>query len=83
MSRIDQSQQTSSADLCTSTSKGNYVGDLAENWTISKDNLRIKFDLRKGAKWHDGRPVTAEDVKFSLESLAKYHPRGRRVKEDF
>ena len=63
--------------------QGNYVGDLAEKWTISKDNLRIRFDLRKGAKWHDGRPVTAEDVKFSLESLAKYHPKRRRVKKDF
>jgi peptide/nickel transport system substrate-binding protein len=55
--------------------EGKYVGDLAEKWTISSDNLKIKFDLRKGAKFHDGSPVTAEDVKFSLEKLAKYHPR--------
>ncbi len=59
---------------------GDYVGDLAEKWTISKDNLRIRFDLRKGAKWHDGRPVTAEDVKFSLEKMAKHHPRGIELK---
>ena len=39
--------------------KGNYHGDLAEKWTISKDNLKIQFELRKGAKWHDGKPVTA------------------------
>lgn len=58
----------------------NYHGDLAEKWTVSKDNLRIRFDLRKGAKWHDGRPVTAEDVKFSLETLEKYHPRGVELK---
>ena len=60
--------------------EGNYVGDLAENWTISKDNLRIRFDLRKGAKWHDGKPVTAEDVKFSMEKLTKYHPRSIELK---
>jgi len=60
--------------------QGNLVGDLAEKWTVSKDNLRIKFDLRKGAKWHDGRSVTAEDVKYSLEMLAKYHPRSIELK---
>jgi peptide/nickel transport system substrate-binding protein len=60
--------------------KGSLVGDLAEKWTISKDNLKIRFYLRKGAKWHDGRPVTAEDVKFSMECLAKYHPRSIELK---
>jgi peptide/nickel transport system substrate-binding protein len=60
--------------------EGNYVGDLAEKWVVSPDNLRIRFDLRQGAKWHDGRPVTAEDVKFTLESLAKYNPKGPELK---
>jgi ABC-type transport system substrate-binding protein len=30
--------------------------------------------LRANAKWHDGKPVTPEDVIFSLESFKKYHP---------
>ena len=38
---------------------------LAESWTISSDNLTYEFVLRKGAKFHNGDPVTAEDVKFS------------------
>jgi peptide/nickel transport system substrate-binding protein len=40
---------------------------LAESWTVSKDGLNYDFVLRKGAKFHNGDPVTAEDVKFSYE----------------
>ena len=40
---------------------------LAESWSVSKDGLAYEFVLRKGVKFHDGEPVTAEDVKFSLE----------------
>jgi peptide/nickel transport system substrate-binding protein len=43
----------------------NIVGDLAESWDISKDGLIITFHLRKGVRWHDGRPFTAEDVLFT------------------
>src|SRR5256714_3280245 len=40
---------------------------LAESWTVSKDGLVYEFVLRKGVKFHNGEPVTGEDVKFSLE----------------
>ena len=40
---------------------------LAESWQESRDNLSYTFTLRKNAKFHDGSPVTAEDVKFSYE----------------
>jgi peptide/nickel transport system substrate-binding protein len=40
---------------------------LAESWTMSKDGLAYEFVLRKGVRFHNGEPVTAEDVKFSLE----------------
>jgi peptide/nickel transport system substrate-binding protein len=40
---------------------------LAESWTVSKDNLTYEFLLRSGPKFHNGDPVTAEDVKFSFE----------------
>jgi len=40
---------------------------LAESWTMSADGLAYDFVLRKGAKFHTGEPVTAEDVKFSFE----------------
>jgi peptide/nickel transport system substrate-binding protein len=40
---------------------------LAESWTQSKDGLTYEFVLRKGIKFHNGEPVTAEDVKFSFD----------------
>ncbi len=40
---------------------------LAESWSASPDGLAYDFTLRKGARFHNGEPVTAEDVKFSLE----------------
>ncbi len=45
------------------------IGDLAERWSISKDGLVLTFYLRKNVKWHDGKPFTAEDVKFTYERL--------------
>jgi peptide/nickel transport system substrate-binding protein len=43
----------------------NVVGDLAESWEISKDGLVITFRLRRGVRWHDGHPFTAEDVLYT------------------
>src|SRR5512138_1141545 len=40
---------------------------LAESWSVSPDGLVYEFVLRKSAKFHNGDPVTAEDVKFSFE----------------
>src|SRR5438477_12373632 len=40
---------------------------LAESWSVSPDGLIYEFVLRKGPKFHNGDPVTAEDVKFSFE----------------
>jgi peptide/nickel transport system substrate-binding protein len=40
---------------------------LAESWTVSRDGLAYEFVLRKGVRFHNGDPVSAEDVKFSLE----------------
>src|SRR5213082_2759870 len=46
---------------------GPNTPSLAESWAQSKDGLAYEFVLRKGIKFHNGEPVTAEDVKFSLE----------------
>jgi peptide/nickel transport system substrate-binding protein len=40
---------------------------LAESWTVSKDGLVYEFVLRPGVKFHNGDPLTADDVKFSFE----------------
>jgi peptide/nickel transport system substrate-binding protein len=47
----------------------NLVGDLAESWEISPDGLTITFKLRKGVKWQDGAPFTAQDVMFTYQLM--------------
>ena len=42
---------------------------IAESWDVSEDRKTITFNLVKGAKWSDGKPITSEDVKWSLEVL--------------
>ena len=47
----------------------NVVPDLAESWDISPDGTVYTFRLRRDATFHDGKPVTAEDVRWSLERV--------------
>ncbi|MDR1702512.1 MAG: ABC transporter substrate-binding protein [Sporomusaceae bacterium] len=48
--------------------KNEPVPDLAQSWEVSEDLLTYTFKLNKNAKWHDGKPFTAEDVKFTIEA---------------
>jgi microcin C transport system substrate-binding protein len=50
-------------------------GALAETVSHPQDFSSVIYRLREQAKWHDGKPVTPEDVIFSLESFKKNHPR--------
>jgi peptide/nickel transport system substrate-binding protein len=43
------------------------IGDLAESWDVSASGLVITFHLRKGVKWHDGQPFTADDVLYTYQ----------------
>ena len=45
----------------------NLTPDLAETWDVSPDGTVYTFHLRENAKFHDGRPVTAQDVLYSWE----------------
>ncbi len=49
--------------------QGNVVPDLAESWTIGADGLTYDFRLRSGLFWHDGAPVTAADVLYTVRAL--------------
>lgn len=44
----------------------NLEGELAESWEISPDGKIVTFKLKRGVKWHDGRPLTARDIAFTL-----------------
>ncbi|AOY81263.2 ABC transporter substrate-binding protein [Moorena producens JHB] len=44
---------------------------LAESWEFSSDRRKIIFTLRKGLKWSDGKPLTANDVVFTYEDIYK------------
>src|SRR5439155_17598472 len=52
---------------------------LAESWTLARDGVTYEFVLRRNAKFHNGDPVTAEDVKFSFE---RYRGSGARLPKD-
>jgi peptide/nickel transport system substrate-binding protein len=47
---------------------------LAESWSVSEDARSITLNLRRDAKFHDGRPVTSEDVEFSIQAVRDHHP---------
>ncbi|WP_102226820.1 ABC transporter substrate-binding protein [Acidimangrovimonas sediminis] len=47
---------------------------LAKSWEVAKDGKSVTLHLVDNAKFSDGTPVTAEDVKFSIETIKKYHP---------
>jgi len=50
-------------------SRGSAQGDLTDSWGISQDGTVYNFSLRNEAVWHDGTPVTSEDVIFTIELM--------------
>ncbi|HEY4518842.1 hypothetical protein A2833_00520 [Candidatus Azambacteria bacterium RIFCSPHIGHO2_01_FULL_44_55] len=50
--------------------QGKLVGDLAENFSVSKDGKTYKITLRKNVFWHDGEPLTIDDVLFTIKAVA-------------
>ncbi|MGA3150376.1 MAG: peptide ABC transporter substrate-binding protein [Candidatus Saccharimonadales bacterium] len=47
----------------------NLVGDLAKDWTLSDNQTRYVVHLKKGIKWQDGKPFTADDVIFTYHTI--------------
>lgn len=48
---------------------GEIVPVLARDYEVSKDHRRIRVTLRDSLRWHDGEPITAEDVRFTVEKI--------------
>lgn len=57
--------------LLTINESGRLLPELAQSWTASADGLTYTFALRPGIRWHDGVPFSAEDVKWTMESVAR------------
>lgn len=61
--------------LVANNDKGQWIADLAsevptvQNGGVSRDGLTITYRLRSGVTWHDGTPFTAEDVKFTWNTI--------------
>jgi peptide/nickel transport system substrate-binding protein len=53
--------------LLTWDSKGNFIGKVADSWSISPDGNTWTFKIHKGIKFWNGDPLTAADVKFSVD----------------
>lgn len=50
--------------------------DLADSWTVADEGKTYTFKLHPDVKWHDGKPFTSADVKFTFEELLlKFHAR--------
>ena len=47
-----------------------YIPEIAEKWDIDQTNKTITFHLQQNAKWHDGQPLTADDVLFTFNLIA-------------
>ena len=56
---FDPAKKVESADT--------IVGELAEKWSWQDNYRNLVFFLRKDVKWHDGKPFTAKDVKFTFD----------------
>jgi len=48
---------------------GTLLPDLAESWTVDPTGATWTFELRPDARWHDGEPITAQDVAFTIRTL--------------
>ena len=66
--------------LVKKNDKFDYVGDLASDIQTTPDNLTTTFTIRDGVTFHDGKPVTAADAKYTLDTLINAEPKARSRK---
>lgn len=61
---------------------GRIVGHVAKSWTVSPDNLSYTFKLEPDVRFHDGSPLTAEDVRASFERMRNPPPGVTSVRQN-
>lgn len=57
------------SSLVTFDERGNAVADLATGWGVSADGTVYNFELKPDVKWHDGEPLTVDDIIFTVELM--------------
>lgn len=57
------------SSLITFDANGNPIPDLAERYEITDENKTYTFFLRETNRWHDGKPVTADDIVFTIKAI--------------
>ncbi len=62
------------ATLMRADENWNIKPYLAESWETAPDGLSVTFKLHPDAKFHDGKPITSQDVAFSIETQKAHHP---------
>lgn len=55
--------------LVSCSHDGEYLPRLATSWKMADDHLSMTFNLNPSAKWHDGTPLTANDIVFTLKAV--------------
>jgi peptide/nickel transport system substrate-binding protein len=53
--------------LVSTDKKNQIIPSVATSWKVENNTKRYTFNMRKDVKWHDGKPLTAHDVKFSFD----------------
>ena len=68
--------------LVKPTSDGGFIAAVASDYTISDDAKTYTFTLRDGITFHDGTPVTIEDVKYSIDRYAEIQGESSALQDD-
>src|SRR3989344_5753999 len=55
--------------LLKHNNSGGFEGDLSDSFSVSEDGLVYDFHIREKATFHDGKPVSAEDIIFTIEKI--------------
>jgi peptide/nickel transport system substrate-binding protein len=63
--------------------QSNLISDLADSWSISPDGLTWTFKLNHNATWHDGQPVTADDIVWNITDQVLPGPFGGPLQPTF
>ncbi len=71
----------SNPTLMKMNSEGKLTGALAESWETKEGGRVWRFTIAKDYAWSDGKPLTGEDVRFSMEYTSKKNPNARWIAE--